>query len=334
MKLTKLTTSLVALMLLTAAVSGAAAAASFDDESTTTTTTSDVSGASTTVTFYPGNSSKTLFVETDGATSSTADNLTLELTPVQSGVNYTVYENTSADTLDATNGHYSFNVSHDELSDVPRDYQGGTYTLTVENSSQEILSTEVTLSTASDASEDAYVAVVDEGSDGAMTSAVSDQLSIKTKDAGLFSLSALSFGSLSGDDNSTDSSESNISTWSAYTTVNGTNSDVIVTLANSSASESYQSVASDYEDGDWMLESTMTVNGVPHKVYKGSAPDSVNGTTVVYKESSDTVEIDLKGDTYEDVRTVNLRATAGSGYGFDGLWSNFGYMAALKSLIP
>lgn len=322
---TKRIAAVLASVLLLSAAAGAAAAVSFDSETTTTSTQSDVSGSSTTVTAHWGNSSDALYVETDGATTS---DLKLELTPAQSGVDYVAYSNTTPDTVNDSNGHYAFNVTYAELDDIPRAYSGATYNLTVYNASNDtaILETEVTFSTASGASENAHMAVTDDaGTDGAAkTDLVADRLTLEAADEGIL-------GALSMDDN-----ETQIATWSGYTTVNGTDSDVVIHLANSSTADAYSEAATDYESGEWIQESTIWINGVPHKVYKGEVPDDVESseTTVVYDSSADTVTADLNGDEYENVQTVSVRSTANKGYGFGELWSNFGTWTALRTLSP
>lgn len=307
---------LMALLLLVTAVAGGAAAASFDSETTTTTTESDISGTSTSVDFYPGNSSKSIYVETDGASTS---NLTLELSPAQEGVDMVAYSNDSAATEDATNGHYSWTVTHDELSDLPRTADGGVYTAeVVADNGTVVSSTELDLQTVDD--QDAFLAVASAGSDGAMTSLVSDELTLESQDAGF--LGGL-FGSESTD----------IATWSGYTEVNGSQSDVSVLLENGTTADAYSSTSADAEDGEWIRGSTMWVNGMPHKVYKNEAPEGANGTTVVYDNSTEQVDMNL-GEEYDDTQTLSLRATAGDGYGFGEVWSNFGVGDAFGGLIP
>lgn len=322
MRITNPTKSLAAVFMAALLVlsAGAAAAATFDTETVSTATQSDVSGSTTTVNLHPGNTSESLYVETDGATTS---NLTLTLQP--EGVAYDAYTNSTPDTVNATAGHYAFNVTHDELADLPRDESGGTYTLTVENKTAVILNTTVVFETPTDNS--AVLAITDQaGTDGAaMSNLVADRLTLSAVESGWFGISALSFG----DDNGTE-----MATWSGYTAVNGTDSDLTVQLKNSSTADAYSAAAEDRDDGDWITGSTMWVNGVPHLVYLNEAPEDLDNdvTTVVYSESTDELQIDLNGEEYTDTRTVSLRATAGEGYAFGELWSNFGKTTAIKSL--
>jgi uncharacterized protein YxeA len=324
-KIAVLMTVLVAL----AGAAGAATAADWDTETTDTTTTSDWSGTSNTATADWGNASDSVYLETDGAAN---ENLTLELTPAEAGVDYVAYTNSSPDTVDDTNGHYSFAVSYGELDTLPRDSSGATYNATIYNDSGGVVAdTQVTFNTAANASEDAYMAVTaDANSDGAaLTNLVADTTEFEENSGGVFSglASMFTFGSEDTNDSAPD-----VATFSGFTTVNGSNSDVIVQLTNESTQDAYANEAADYEDGDWIKGMTATVNGVPFKVYKNSAPDGVNGTVVVYNADADQLEISL-GEEFDRTSTVSIRSSGGSGYGFGALWSNFGVQAAFSSLI-
>jgi hypothetical protein len=323
------TAAITALLLLFAAVGGAVAA--FDTETTDTSTTSDVSGATNTVTADWLNASESLYVETDGVADPA--NVSLELSPAEKGVDYVAYTNASPDVTNSTAGHAAFNVSYDEL-DIPRDADGATYNLTVRNESGDAVEqTEVTFQSADGANEDSVIAVTDDA--GTVGSAniplVADRLELEDKSGGLFSMSTLAFWSSSSDDSDTPQ----IATWSGYTTTNSSASEIRVDLENASTSDAYADAAGDAESGDWVRGMTMWVNGVPQKVYYGSAPDDVdeNATTVVYKESSDSLVIDT-GENLDTSRTVNIRSTAGSGYGGGEIISNFGWGAWAAGFWP
>lgn len=316
MNFKRITASLLALLVIVGMVAGGAIAA-FDTETSTTATTSDVSGASNTVTAYWGNSSQTLYTEIQNSSTS---NLTLELSPAQAGVDYVAYSNASPVETDATNGHYAWNVSYDEL-DVPRDADGGTYNLTVVNDSGGVVEeTEVTFQTDASANQDSVVAVTDgAGTDAAaLSNLVADRLTIENKaDNGFWS----GFG-IWGSDNGTD-----VATFSAYTTVNSSSSDVTVKLANQSTADAYAAAAEDYEDGEWIKGMTVYVDGEPKKVYKGSTPDGEN-SSAVYSKSSDTLTVSL--DQNKTIRTVSVRSTAGEKFGFWELQEAFGWGQAFS----
>lgn len=320
-KLRQICAVFAALILLTSAVGGAAAIA-WDTETTNTTTTSDVDGTTTSLDVYHGNSTKTTHFEVSGASTS---NLTLRMSPAADGVDYVAYSNSSADELDATNGHYGWDVSHDELADLPRSVSGGEYDVEIinEDNGNEVLNaTTITFNQANSDKKAIMVLTQDTTDNGAaMTHLVADRLEHSEESAGFLA-------SLSGANDTT------TATWSGYTTVDGDNTTVDVRMENSTTADAYSSAASDYDDGDWIRESTIFLNGIPHKVYKNEAPSDAEGTTVVYKSSSDKLVVSPSGEHYQDVRTLQMRGAAGQSYGFGELWSNFGYMDALASLSP
>ena len=326
----KLTAMLAVFALLTGAIGAAAAVPAWDTETTNTATTSDVDGTTTSIDVYYGDSGNYTFFEISGADTST--NYTLEITPAQDGVDYVVYQNTSMATTDGTNGHYGFNVSHDELADAPRDVDGASYDVSIINQSsgkEELNATGVTFANAGKNPKAVMVLTNETTNAGAaMSPLVADRLEISTESAGFFSLSTFNvFGNDSDD-------ETTIATWSGYTTVDGTNTTVDVQLDNSSAADAYAAAAEDREDGDWITTATLFVNGIPQQVYLNEAPEDADGTTVVYDDSAEKLVIDTEGDDYKDVRTLQLRGAAGQNYGFGELWSNFGALSALESLYP
>ncbi|WP_227132330.1 hypothetical protein [Halorubellus salinus] len=310
---------------------GAAAAGTWDTETTDTTSESDWSGATNTETADWGNASETIYLETDGAEN---ENLTLELTPATKGLDYVAYTNSSPDTVDATNGHYSFNVSYGELPELPRDSNGATYNATIYNSSGDVVDeTEVEFNTAANASEDAYMVVADSsGTDAsALTNVIADSAEFDSSSGGFFSGLAgmLSFGS----ESTNESDAPDVATVTGYTTINGTQSDVYLSLENESTQGAYANAAEGYENGDWITGMTMFVNGVPQKVYMNEAPDDVNGTTVVYNADADRLEVS-PGEEYESISQLSVRSSGGDGYGFGATWSSFGMWDALGTLWP
>jgi hypothetical protein len=316
--------------LLVSTMGAGAAAIVWDSETTTTATESDVAGntgQSLAITY--GNASNYTYFETDGASTG---NLTLKITPGPDDVDYVVYKNTTAETVNASNGHYAFNVSGDELEDAARDVDGATYDVAIINQSsgKTVLESDDVEVTASADNDKAVMALAESPNNaGALTPLVADSVDLEDKSAGWFG-SLASYNPLSN----SSSSDVQISRWSGYTTVDGTNTTVEVLLSNASTSSSYSDVAEGYDDGDWMMETTVYLNGVPHKVYKNQAPDSVadDETTVVYKSSSDKLVMDPAGDHYDGVRQLQIRGTSQEGYGFGTLWSSFGWMTALESL--
>lgn len=318
----------LAFFLVASVAGGAAAAIAWDTETTSTSTTSDFDGTTTSLTVYHGDATNSTYFEVDGATTS---NLTLQLTPAENGVDYVAYSNDTVDTENSSAGHYSWTVTHDELDDIPRDVEGGEYHVQVLNDTGSVLLNDTTTLTNGNATPKAVMVVTEQATnDGAaMTNLVADRLSVKDKDVGFFAGLSLPFSS--SDENE---STPKVTTWSGYTTVNGSETVVDVRMDNTSTADSYDEAAADVESGEWMTDSTIFVNGVPHKVYKGEAPSDLNGTSVVYTPSSNTLTIDTSGEDYQDVRTLQLRGAAGESYGFGEMWSNFGYMTALGQFWP
>ena len=325
--LSKFGALVAALLLLTSAVGGAAAIA-WDTETTNTTTTSDVDGSTTSLDVYHGDSTNATYFEVSGAST---ENLTLEITPAEDGVDYVAYANSSAATEDATNGHYSWNVSHDELEDLPRDVDGETYDVVIRNSSNDNEVLNATSITVNNGNQDPKAVMVltndTTESAAAKTPLVADRLEISSESPGLLSLSTV--------DPFSNESETTIASWDGYTTVNGSNTTVEVHMDNSSSADAYSSAAEEYQDGEWVQESTVWINGIPHKVYLNQVPDDVSDdeTTVVYDSSADELVIDMDGEEYQDVQTVQMRGGAGEAYAFGELWSNFGATEAVTSLV-
>lgn len=321
---TRIRKTLAVLVAITVLASGAGAAAiAWDTETTNTATTSDISGATTTVTFHPTDNTKTIYAEVSGA--STA-NLTLELSPATAGVDHVAYSNATPDTEDATNGHYSFTISHDELAEVPRESTGATYNVSIinEDTDAEVLTTEIVLNSDGVNEQRAIISVADDSADGdasALTPLVADRLDLETESAGWANtLNVFS-----------DANDTDVATWSGYTTVNGTNSTVTVKMDNSTAASAYDAAAEDRDDGEALKLSTVSINGIPHLVYNDEEPEDypTDATLVTYDDTNDELTIEL-GDEYENVSTVNVRSTGGAGYSFSEAWSNFGLKKAVQ----
>lgn len=314
--------------LLVSSFGAGAAAIAWDDETGNTATTSDVAGnTGQTVGINYGSADNFTYFETDGASTG---NLTLKIMPGADDVDYVVYKNTTAETVDAGAGHYAFNVSGDELSDAPRDVEGATYDVEIINQSSGnvVLSSDDVTINANSSNDQAVMAVAaTSNNDGALTPLVADSVELEDK-SGMWGLS--SFNPLG---NSSD--DVKVSTWSGYTTIDGANSSARFLLTNSSTSESYSDVASNYDDGDWMVETTLIANGQAFQVYKNEAPDSVGDdeSYAVYDADADEIVLETESDHYEDVRQLQVRGTASKGYGFSGIVSNFGLGAAINSLF-
>ena len=115
--------AIFAVMTVTATVpmSGMAATAAVDTETTNTTTTSDWTDE-TTLEGFNASADNHSYVEVqfDGALDGEARLAVLDpSTAEKNNEMESVYTNSSAEETDATNNHYAWNISHDELSQVP-----------------------------------------------------------------------------------------------------------------------------------------------------------------------------------------------------------------------
>lgn len=315
--MTRLTAVSLAAMMLLSVLAGGVAAVSFDQETGNTSTQSDVAGNTNTVTFDPGNASKSLYVETDGYEGSASD-LTLKLQPAQSGINTTLYENTTASTVDSAAGHYAFNMTHAELSDLARDADGGTYTLKIINGSGTVLKTEVTFdSSAEDDPAHVYVVGQSATSDkAALTPLVADSLEVSEQKAWW----GLGDTKLSAD-------------FSTYTTRSQNASKTVIHLKDSDTVSAYDSAASAANEGEKMWMSTMWVNNNPQMMYNGEPTGNVTGSYTVYDADSDTLTIHHADDMSDTNLQIRSAAGTGEGYSFGELSNNFGFGTAMSGFF-
>lgn len=314
---------LLAVLTITAiAVGGAAGAIALDSETTDTSTQSDVTSSTTTVDLRPGNASESTYIEVTDAAS---ENLTLIIKPEAADgtvVDYEVYRNESEDVTNASTNNVAWNITHDELEDAPRDVDGGNYRLLVVNDTddeEEQLNQSFTF----DHQGTDRTAVIHVADTAEATSALlADRVEISER-----------FGYFGAEKYWSDNG-STVSAWSAYTTVNGTNTSVEVHAVNDSTADAYTEAAETYENKDWIRTSTLWVNGIPVKVYKNEAPDDApdDATYAVYDVDTEVLTVTHQGEDFEDVRTLQVRGGAGTAYGFGTLWSEFGTMTAIESL--
>lgn len=311
--------ALVALLMLTSLV-GAAAAASWDTEGTNTATTSDVSGASSSATWYAGSTEETEYYEVQGAGT---DNLTLEIRNGASELNTTYYTNSSAETTDATNGHYAWNITHAELrSELPSDYQGGTYTVAVVNDStgDDIVTHQRTLNfNSSKTTARIMVENASRSADAIGNSLVADSLEVSTEETWW------GFGA-----------DKNVSTYRDDVQVDGDNTTVEMEFKDSSARESMEAAAAGHEDGEWIYGAQFTVSSSTTdtklaKVYLNEAPSEPGDTYAVYDNSSK--RITFHSTEFSDAEELHIRGVANEGYSFGDLWSNFGAQDAFTSWL-
>lgn len=326
MKLNTKRLAVIAVVAMLATSGIGAAAVAWDTESTNTTTTSDVSSGTTSETVYHGDASNATWFEVTVDDSSL--NYTLEIR-TDDDLEYVLYENDSAEVTDATNNHIAWNVSHDELEDLPRDVDGTDVNVTIVNESASgnpvALSETLTLASGNDNA----TAVMHLTDDAGEPAAAATNLFADTSE---YSEKFAYFGAAQfWTDNGTD-----VSAWSGWTTIDGNNSGVEVHMENSTAASSYDAVAEDADEGDWMAKSTLFLNGKPVQVYAESAPDDVGDDQdyAVYNEETDSLDVTIQSEELSDVNTLYVRGGAGDGYGFWSAADAFGFGTAASAVSP
>lgn len=106
--------------------------------------------------------------------------------------------------------------------------------------------------------------------------------------------------------------------------VNGSSTNVTVVFANESVADDYSNaVASDADEGDWLVAQASFVGGTPVKVYNENAPDDVDeeDTYGVYSEDigGETGITYTLGDDHEDADSLEVKSYGNQQYG--GLFS-------------
>lgn len=299
---------LMAVMLVLLAPAGAAAAATWDGETTNSGTTSDVSGTSTTITFERGNSSTATWFEVDSASTS---NLALELTPAEPGLDTVVYRNASAETTNASTGNYAWNVTHDELEDLPATANKGTYNATVVDTENDtvVVSGEVVFDQSHKNQQTVVMWVTDNsGTDAAtMTDLVADTLSTETEESTFWF-------------------DNEYTTYSSFTQIDGTNSTTEVHLKNTTVRNAMDNESEGLESGDLIRNQQLHLNSGPTLMYYQDAPDDVETSTTyaTYDDSTGVVTIN-HGDDFDGINQMHISATAGDGYDFSVAKNHFGW---------
>jgi hypothetical protein len=297
---------MASLLVFTVVTGGVAAAASWDTETTNTATTSDVSGASTTLTFDRGNASKSIYFEVDGAASS---NVTLKMTPANTKLDTVVYENSTADVTDSANGHYAFSVSHAELEDLPTTANKGTFNVSIYVDGAVAVSGELVLDQSAKTEQTVVMWVTDNsGTDAATTTdLVADTLSTETESNLLLP-------------------DEEMTSYSSFTQIDGTNSTTKVYLKNDTVRTQMDNETQGLSSGDLIMSQQLYVNSGPVLMYADAAPSDVaNNTTYATYDSSNGVVTIHHGDGLSSVDQLHMSATAGEGYPFQVAQSNFGW---------
>lgn len=314
---------LTALVLLLSAAGGAAAIA-WDTETVNTATTSDVSGTSTTVQWYPDNSTESVYVEVSGANNS---DLRLEIQNGATEIDSAYYENATPDTENASSGHYSWTVTHSELrSSLPSDYQGGAYDIVVANATSDkiLMESELVLSNqkANGTTARIFVENASTTSDAVGNSLIADSLEVESEEPGRVR-------ALLGAENDT------TATFRDDVSVDGANTTVEYVLRDSQTADAMDTAAESREDGEWIYGAQFVVSSSSFdskytKVYKSEAPEDPESTYMVYSPSSDTLTLHTEDEDFSSAKQLSVRGVAGEGYSFGDAFDAFGTFDALR----
>jgi len=282
---------LAVFMAIALAAGGALAAApTIDTETTNTTTTSDVTDGDTMAVGFDASADNHTWIEA----SSMTENGSMELIDPDSGA--VVYDNSTPDATDATNGHYAFNVTHDELDNIPVESGANeTYTLRLYNDTSVDNPDTTNITVYIEGVEGRSVVYANEQTLGDNFDLDTDGFEIETLDLAVF------------DNEFADTTAENVA-------INGSNSTVTVHYANSSAADRLDTSVGDLAAGDWDKSTIVKVNDNAVKAYVNEAPDDVNeSATYAVVDTSDNDVTAYTGDDYEGDTSVDVSVTANKG---------------------
>jgi len=287
----------------------AAAATSFDGETTNTGTESDVTTADGTLTLHPGNDSESTWVEVQ----SDSGDVELVIEPAQQGLDTEIYSNSSAETTNDTEGHYAWNVTHDELEDIPRDTDGADVVFKVyENGEVNATSGTYTLDQSHLDSPKAVMWVTDNsGTDNAtQTDMIADSLSNETEERFL-------------------RSDKTIHSYSSFINVHPNASETEIHLVNQSVRDNYDSQAESLDDGSLLRLQTMNVNSGPVLMYTAGVEDAPETSYTTYDDAEGVVTLQ-HGDGLDDVEQLHVSSTVGESYDFGTALDHFDWRTAFN----
>lgn len=305
----RLALALLALVVVTSgAMPAFAATSSIDEETTDTSTQSDIVSAGTTeIADFERNESNFTVVEVTFDSAPSGDAKMAILDPSTADKNEdmeSVYSNGSAEETNATTNNYLWNVSHDELEDVPVEPNTKTkFLLKTWDTDDTSNATYTTFYITAD--DDTSVIRIGE------SFADSDDVSIEEANPWLARISS-----------SYDTDTATIETDDRNTTANTTHE---VVLANTSVSDSFTSAAEDRDAGAWLASVTVTAEGddgdVAIPVFKNEKTDEWeflddDEAYAVYNTDSDRLEIHLAGDErFEDADETSFTVTSNQNIG-------------------
>lgn len=300
---------LVVMLLVSVITGGVAAAAVWDTGTTNSPETSDVTSSSHTETY---NSTGNLYVAVDNAGTT---NLTLEIRPDSDAIETPLYTNSSGVVLNSSTNNVAWNLSHSAvLNEIAHGKDAGHYDLVVVNKSGAVKkSADLTVDYSGQNGSTVIMSVVSAGAPG--LDELADSSTISTKD-GLLS-------GVFGNDSTTTAS------WNGYMSVNA-NTTEQVKFVNDSTASTYDSLAADAEDGTWMTQTVVFMNGVPYQVYDGSPSETPGHHYAVYDESTDTLTFKNNADHLENTTIVRVRGQTHTDYAFTKALSHFGFNDAMQ----
>jgi hypothetical protein len=296
------------LLLIGAAGPALAATSSIDKETTDTSTESDIVSAGTTsITAFEANASNSTYIEVSFNASLEGDAKMAIVDPSTADEKAdmeAVYTNASAEETNATSNNYAWNVTHDELSELPvTPNTETTFWLKTWDTgdSSNATYTEFTVTAQADYS------VIRVGN----SFADSDDVTIEEAHPYLGSILS-----------SYDLDQSTIESGDINTSANTTHS---VVLSNSTVADSFSSTAGDRADGVWLAGMTVTAEGDDGEVF---VPVFLNEKTdewdfldddeayAVYNSDTGTVDVMLAGDErFEETDETTLTVRSNDNIG-------------------
>jgi len=295
-------------------ITGAGAALTFDNETTVTSSTSDLTGGET-VTDLDSETTKTIEVEATGATSSSdSENFTLRV--INNNTDRVVYEDTSTSwtATSQADGYWKASFTHAEMFSQLERSTGEDVPVTVEVVYNEGLASEdgstIDITARNDDAKAVDVVTADDRN-------ATDDIEVVEQDGWVFNEN---YAKISGEEN-----------------VNGTNTDIVVVLADENIS--------DKATAGYDAESTATGDEVPWmaaltddtyvSVFDGTS-DS-NDTHVTYEENPTYGEHSQMtistGDEYSDAASASYEIYAGNEMSFIDQFNAFGLMNAISDAL-
>lgn len=281
----------------TLAVGAAAAAApTLDDETTNTMTTSDVQDG-TTIVGFEANANNSTWIE---ASEMTADG---ELRVIDPNSGETVYVNSTPTATDAANGHYAFNVTHDEWDDLP-----------IESGQNKTFTFRLLDNTSADNPDTTNATVYVEGVPGrSVVYANANTLGDDNFDVLTTGFQIETLGwTLFGGEDKTESTAEDVA-------INGSDSTVTIHYANSTAVDTLDTSVGDLSAEAWSKSTIVSLSSDDTektvKTYVDAAPDDVDDedTYAVVDTSSNDVTI-YTGDEFEDADEIDATVNANAGW--------------------